>query len=120
MAGELLRMGSALYRLGQDFRDNYGDGILVFRIEEIDSNSYCEELAGEASFTSVWGPHTVNFRDGVLLFDWYEERRTPIAGVRRLLNLTYRSMSRESAVPRLIARAALRPSTSGKSLGGSP
>lgn len=120
MAGELLRLGGALYRLGQDFHENYGDGILVFRIEEIDANSYCEELAGEAAFGSICGPHTANFRDGVLLFDWYEERRTPIAGVRRLLNRTYRSMSRESAVPRLMARAALRPSTSGKSLGGNP
>lgn len=93
MAGELVWMDGLLYRLGQDFKDSYGDGILVFRIDAMDAQTYREELAGEAAFQSVRGPHTVNFRDGLILFDWYEERHTPLAGVRRLLNRAYRIMS---------------------------
>jgi hypothetical protein len=86
MAGELMRMGGQLYRLGQDFRGGYGDGILPFRITQIDEATYQEEPAGEAAFTSVRGPHTLSYRSGTLLFDYYVDRVSPLAGVRRLLN----------------------------------
>ncbi len=85
MAGEILSGPGGTYRLGQDFRDAYGDGILAFRIEELSKRTYREAEAGEAAFTSVRGPHTLGVRGDRLLFDWYVERRTPLAGVRRIL-----------------------------------
>lgn len=86
MAGEIMRAGGNLYRLGQDFRESYGDGILAFRIVAIDEHSYQEAEAGEASFSSVRGPHTLNVRGETLLFDFYSERRSLLAGVRRVLH----------------------------------
>lgn len=83
MAGEILQRADGPYRLGQDFRDGYGDGILAFRITVLDETGYDEEDAGEAAFASVKGPHTLGLRGDRLLFDWYTERRTPLAGVRR-------------------------------------
>ena len=84
MAGTVAEWEGSLYRIGQDSRQGYGDGILAFRIKEISQSTYDEELIGEAAFTSVRGPHTVNMRDGTLLFDFYQERFSLLAGIRRL------------------------------------
>ena len=84
MAGTVAEWGGRLYRIGQDSRQGYGDGILAFRIRELSPSTYDEELIGEAAFTSVRGPHTVNMRDGTLLFDFYQERFSLLAGIRRL------------------------------------
>jgi hypothetical protein len=86
MGGEIGRWGHALYRLGQDSRGGYGDGILAFRIVRLSPTDYAEELAGEFAFRAVRGPHTVNVRSGRLLFDFYRERLSPLAGLRRLLS----------------------------------
>ena len=86
MAGEIVVANGTITRLGQDFRRQYGDGILAFRIETLTRDDYRETLLGEAAFDGVEGPHTVNARDGVLLFDFYREKFSPFAGVRRLLN----------------------------------
>ena len=86
MAGPIHRWPAGLFRLGQDFRSAYGDGVLAFRIEELTAERYRESEMGAASFDEVKGPHTIDVRRGELLFDWYEERGSPFAGVRRLLN----------------------------------
>jgi hypothetical protein len=86
MAGPIHRWPGGLFRLGQDFRSAYGDGILAFRIEDLTTERYREVEAGAALFDEVKGPHTIDIRRGELLFDWYEERGSPFAGVRRLLN----------------------------------
>jgi len=85
MAGEVAEWNGQLYRLGQDWRHAYGDGILAFRITELSETEYAEEPAGEACFDRVRGPHTVNRRGDLLLFDYYRERFSLLAGVRRLL-----------------------------------
>ena len=86
MAGPVHRWPDGLFRLGQDFRSGYGDGVVAFRIDELSPDDYRETEVGSASFDQVRGPHTLDVREGELLFDWYEERRSPLAGVRRLLN----------------------------------
>ena len=86
MAGPIHCWPAGLFRLGQDFRSAYGDGILAFRIDELTAERYREAEMGAASFDEAKGPHTVDVRRGELLFDWYEERGSPFAGVRRLLN----------------------------------
>lgn len=86
MAGPIRQWPAGLIRAGQDFRAGYGDGILAFRVTDLTPNHYREEEVGSAAFTSVKGPHTVDVLDGKLLFDWYEERLDPVAGVRRLLH----------------------------------
>ena len=86
MAGEIAEWNGELYRIGQLWRRSYGDGIVTFRITALSPTEYAEEEAGEARFEEVKGPHTVNRRGGLLLFDYYTERFAALAGVRRLLN----------------------------------
>jgi len=38
-------------------------------------------------FDGLKGPHTLNFRGGLAVFDWYRERFSAFAGVRRLAAL---------------------------------
>lgn len=87
MAGSILRTPDGLFRFGQDWRRGYGDGLVVFRIVELGAEAYSEIELGPAAFASVRGPHTLNWQGGRLLFDFYEERVSPLAGVRRLLAL---------------------------------
>jgi hypothetical protein len=84
MAGEPVAAGGRLYRLGQDGSRAYGDGILVFEIEAIGPRDYRERPAGTIRFDGLSGPHTLNFRDGQAVFDWYRDRFSPWAGMRRL------------------------------------
>lgn len=84
MAGQILSAGGALVRLGQDFTDAYGGGVLLFRIEALDAHNYRETPIGETHFDGVKGPHTINFRGGEVVFDWYRERMSPLAGARRV------------------------------------
>lgn len=86
MAGPIRQWPAGLIRAGQDHRGGYGDGILAFRIAELTPERYREEEVGAAAFTAVKGPHTVDIQGGRLLFDWYQERFDPLAGVRRLLH----------------------------------
>ena len=86
MAGAVHPWPDGLFRIGQDFRAGYGDGIVAFRIEELTADRYRETEFGGASFGLVRGPHTLNLRGGALLFDWYEDRFSALSGIRRLLN----------------------------------
>jgi hypothetical protein len=86
MAGEIAEWKGGLYRIGQLWRRSYGDGVVAFRITALSPVDYVEECAGEAWFSHVSGPHTVNRRADLLLFDYYSNRFSPVASVRRLLN----------------------------------
>jgi hypothetical protein len=83
MAGHVARFGDALYRLGQDGQRGYGDGLRAFRILALSPSDYREEAAGEMRFSKVHGPHTLNFRNGDMVFDYYLERVSLLAGIRR-------------------------------------
>jgi hypothetical protein len=84
MGGEIVRQDDALYRVGQDFRGAYGDGLILFRIEQLSRTHYREVEVGTLRFQEFRGPHTLNVRDGRVLFDFYSERFSPFAGFRRL------------------------------------
>lgn len=86
MAGALFYENGEIFRLGQDFRRGYGDGVLLFRIVELTEERYSEEYLESLTFGDVRGPHTMNFRNGEILFDWYVERLSPFAGISRFLN----------------------------------
>ena len=77
MAGDIASWGGQTYRLGQDWRRGYGDGILAFRIMKLSPTEYEEDFAGEARFGRTNGPHTLNRRGNTLLFDFYTERFSP-------------------------------------------
>lgn len=85
MGGVLLDVDGRLFRFGQDFGGAYGDGLCVFEIKRLSLQGYSEKPAGAVKFKAVRGPHTLNLRGGEAVFDWYTERFSLLAGVRRLL-----------------------------------
>lgn len=84
MGGPILAHAGGLYRVGQDFRRGYGDGIILFRIDELTRHVYRESEAGCLRFGAHRGPHTLSIRGTRALFDYYEERFSLFAGVRRV------------------------------------
>jgi hypothetical protein len=84
MAGNLLQIGNRLYRLGQDGSRGYGKGILAFEVTCLSSSDYAEEHGAEFSFDGVDGPHTFNRLGNIAVFDFYEERFDPLAGLQRV------------------------------------
>ncbi|HEX8263162.1 MAG TPA: hypothetical protein VF547_09845 [Allosphingosinicella sp.] len=86
MAGALLRLEGRLIRFGQSFERYYGDGIVAFEIEALSAQTYRERRIGEIRFGGDRiGPHTLNARDGELVFDWYRHKPDLLAGARRLV-----------------------------------
>jgi len=89
MAGAIVRAGGSLLRFGQDFRGEYGDGLIVFRIAELNVSAYRETQVRALRLEGVKGPHTMNFQGGSAAFDWYRDRFSLLAGVRRLRGLRH-------------------------------
>lgn len=86
MGGNFLSNDEKLYRLGQNFEVDYGDGIAVFEIGMLNTEHYAECQVGGLRFTGVKGPHSFNLSNDhkKVVFDWYSDRYTPMAGIRRL------------------------------------
>lgn len=85
MAGEIFSCDGRLLRLGQQWGKSYGSGLLIFGIDALSPESYSESLLRSIAFgDGIKGPHTLNFRNGLALFDWYRDAFTPAAGLRRL------------------------------------
>jgi hypothetical protein len=85
MAGGICRLDGQLFRVGQDLRGGYGDGVSYFQITQIGHDRYSEELIGDFRFGHCKGPHTINVQDGCAVFDFYADQFTPLAGIRRLI-----------------------------------
>lgn len=86
MAGALLRLDGRLIRFGQSFERLYGDGIVAFEIEAMTPDTYRERTIGPIRFDDRIGPHTLNVREGELVFDWYRHEFDPLVALRRLLS----------------------------------
>jgi hypothetical protein len=84
MAGHILAKEGALFRFGQDGSSSYGNGALIFDIEALTPTKYAERETGYLRLDDVCGPHTLNFSNGEVIFDWYTNRLSLFAGVRRL------------------------------------
>jgi hypothetical protein len=84
MAGAVADIDGRLIRFGQSFVGDYGEGVFAFEIERMTAEDYCERRIGEIRFGDRQGPHTINFDDGRVVFDWYHKRFSALAGARRL------------------------------------
>lgn len=85
MGGAVWEAEGRLYRLGQSWLSSYGDGLFCFRIEQLSAADYQEAPLGELRFGDRKGPHTLNKQDQRLVFDWYLERFSLTAGLRRAI-----------------------------------
>lgn len=83
MAGTPIRIDGSIVRVGQDLRRGYGDGISFFRVTRIDRERYEEQAAGSFRFAGRRGPHTLNVAGGRMVFDYYEDAFSWLAGIRR-------------------------------------
>lgn len=83
MAGALVRDGERLIRFGQSFLGDYGNGIFAFEVMALSERDYSETPIGEIRLPDRKGPHTLNFDNGRMVFDWYRDCFSPLAGVRR-------------------------------------
>lgn len=83
MAGGILALGGDLVRVGQDLGRDYGDGLCFFRIKHIGLDRYEEEWVGDFRFGHCKGPHTFNIRGNQVAFDYYVDRFSLLAGMRR-------------------------------------
>ena len=84
MGGALLDLDGRLIRFGQDLTRGYGDGLFAFEIEALTPDRYKERLLGRIGFEDRKGPHTLNSNADEIVFDWYRERLSLLAGFRRL------------------------------------
>lgn len=84
MAGALIDEGDKLYRVGQDGTHNYGGRIAIHRIESLTPTTYREVRCGSLQLNDGWGPHTFSRDDHNTWVDYYRERSSLMAGVRRL------------------------------------
>jgi len=84
MGGAIICTDGHLYRLGQDCTRDYGDGLSLFAISELSESGYREQLCTDLRFTSTRGPHTLNLQEGQIVFDFYQNRFSAFAGIRRL------------------------------------
>lgn len=86
MAGAVLSHQDRQYRVGQRFDRDYGNGVSLFEIKVLTEERYEEAKVGSLVFEGCKGPHSFNLDpdSGKIAFDWYLERITPIAGLRRL------------------------------------
>jgi len=99
MAGGLLEIDGRLYRAGQDGSRGYGRGTILFEVTALSPTEYEETRVGEIYFDGVRGPHTINVRGDQVVFDFYEERFTPFAGIDRLRARAAKRKARRTAKP---------------------
>lgn len=83
MGGAVQRIGGRLIRFGQDGTRAYGDGLTAFEVVELNQRQYREQQIGGIRFDDCYGPHTLNLHGGEAAFDFYDERFSLLAGVRR-------------------------------------
>jgi hypothetical protein len=84
MGGLLNATAGTRYRIGQDFRGAYGDGVILFEVEELSQTQYRENQIGALRFDGHRGPHTLNVMSNRIVFDYYDDQFSPLAGVHRL------------------------------------
>ena len=84
MGGAILDLDGRLIRFGQDLTRGYGDGLFAFEIETLTADCYRERPLGRIGFSDRKGPHTLNTNGDDIVFDWYRDRLSLLAGFRRV------------------------------------
>jgi hypothetical protein len=84
MGGGILELDGRLIRFGQDLTRGYGDGLFAFEVETLTPDSYTERPLGRIGFSDRKGPHILNTNGNEIVFDWYRDRLSLLAGFRRL------------------------------------
>jgi hypothetical protein len=84
MAGELVISHGKLYRMGQDNTKGYGEALYLCSVDILNPAQYAEHKVQRITCSEAYlGPHTLNIKNNEILFDFYENKFSWLAGVRR-------------------------------------
>lgn len=78
-AGAFVEKNGNLFRVGQDNCRNYGDGITVCQVLQLDKNAYQESPVTRLRIAGFSGPHTYSTSGGNTLVDYYQTIFDPLA-----------------------------------------
>jgi len=84
MGGNILSVQGRRFRVGQDLTGSYGDGLRIFEITALTDTEYAEREVAAIRFSSHRGPHTLNIQGTRCIFDFYSDRVSMLAGLRRV------------------------------------
>jgi len=82
MGGPIVNFQNRKFRVGQDFSNKYGDGVIIFEIINLNSENYSESIYRRINFNDSSGPHTIDFNHEKVLIDRYKERFDPLKVVK--------------------------------------
>ena len=71
MGGRILEVDNDCYRIAQTRSSLYGDGISIFKIQKLSPHIYKEKLMRVLKFKKLYGPHTINYLNNQLFFDYF-------------------------------------------------
>jgi hypothetical protein len=87
MAGNIFLRESTLYRFGQNNISKYGKEISVNQIVKLSPTEYIEKRVNTLRYSHAYGPHTINFKANQTVTDFYEEKFSLVAGLKRVIGL---------------------------------
>ena len=83
-AGAFFNINNEIFRLGQDNRRDYGDGITVCRVTQLNDVAYDEAPVTRLMIAGHKGPHTVSTNGSKTYVDYYDKKFSPIAWLARV------------------------------------
>ncbi len=87
MGGPIVKCGGKLLRFGQNNSKQYGDGLYCCRISRISKSEYVEDKWFRLKVSNgKSGPHTFAVFEDKVIFDFYENKISIFAGLRRIKN----------------------------------
>jgi hypothetical protein len=89
MAGRILVRDDKIIRFGQNNSYNYGDGVTICNIVKLSPSEYVEKVIDKIAFNNASGPHTVDFFEQSMIFDYYVVRFSLLSWYRRLAPLFF-------------------------------
>tara|TARA_Y100001978_G_C23692485_1_gene435608 strand:- start:1071 stop:2696 length:1626 start_codon:yes stop_codon:yes gene_type:complete len=88
--GRIFVFKNKLYRFGQDYSAEYGNGLILFEIKTLNKEFYLEEKISQYKFKeNLKGPHTIDYSENLLIWDFYVEKFNFFAGFKRILSKVY-------------------------------
>ena len=83
-AGGFVNFGNNLYRLGQNNCREYGDGVTICRVLQLDEDSYKEQPISRLTINESHGPHTFSTNGQKAYVDYYKSVFDPLAWLARI------------------------------------
>ena len=89
MGGALVKNLNGLFRFGQNNSGAYVESLTVLKIIKLSPTEYLEKNVGSLCIDDFKGPHSlsINAQSKKILFDYYEDKFSLFAGIRRIKSL---------------------------------